>query len=234
MMQHIPFQTRSSTRTRRIVGLLAGPALGLLAFDALAAQLHFEYLAARQDGSTVSGTFGYEDSVPDAAPAGDVGRYVGAGYLTGTVVGGAQDGVTFAATGLDVLTLDNASVGGAGEARWADLFNLGESGPAYNYIAFVSELVDALGPPAVPPLDSDQLANPDLAAALTTLGGWNLERYVSVCPAPCRANVQYDLVSVRRVIPPVPEPAPLPLVAAALVGLAVVAARRKATAQQRG
>lgn len=217
----------SRTRARRRLVLLAGSLLGLAGTAASAAPVVFEYLASGH-GATVSGTFGYDDAAADGSPSPTLGLFAGAGFLTGAVVGGPQDGVAFSASGLNVFVLDDSPVGAAGEFRWADSFQLGESGPAYNYIAFVSELVAEPGPAAVPPLDSDQLADPDLAARLEALAGWNLDRYVSVCPAGCRPNYTYDLVSVRRVLAPVPEPA-----GGVLAGIGVVlafahwAARRK-------
>ena len=84
---------------------LAGAASALLALNANSAIVSFNYVAVGTSGdvagATVTGTFGYDTSVPDEFPGDpDIGSYPGSGFFTGTVSGGAQDGYSFNLPGL--------------------------------------------------------------------------------------------------------------------------------------
>jgi hypothetical protein len=58
--------------------------------------------------ATVSGSFGYDNSVADSLPDDDGdGLYVGAGFWSGTVVGGPQDGATFNFTDLSISVMND-------------------------------------------------------------------------------------------------------------------------------
>ena len=71
----------------------------------------FSYTATEDGGSgIVTGTFGYDNSVPDSQPSSSQGTYVGAGFWTGTVTGGPQDGATFNLSGLRVDIFDNVGL----------------------------------------------------------------------------------------------------------------------------
>jgi hypothetical protein len=65
------------------------------------------------DDATVSGSFGYDNSVADSLPDEDgEGLYDGAGFWSGTVVGGPQDGATFNFTDLSIsVTNDDEDFG---------------------------------------------------------------------------------------------------------------------------
>ena len=95
--------------------LIAG--LGYLPSGASATVISFDYTATGSGGS-VTGTFGYDDSVADADPSPGFGDYVGSGFISGSVSGGPQDGFVFSVGGLrwgvfvglsddDVVVLDS-------------------------------------------------------------------------------------------------------------------------------
>jgi hypothetical protein len=62
-----------------------------------AAIISFNYTGVSLDGdATVTGTFGYDDATIDGAPDNDdYGQYINAGFWTGAVTGGPQDGARF-------------------------------------------------------------------------------------------------------------------------------------------
>ncbi|MET0029004.1 MAG: hypothetical protein ABW101_15350 [Candidatus Thiodiazotropha sp.] len=73
-----------------------------------AAMVAFNYTAlADGGGATIAGSFGYETTTPDSDPDTAVGVYVGAGYLNGTITGGAYGGQSFNFTNTYVEVLDN-------------------------------------------------------------------------------------------------------------------------------
>ncbi|MGI9292497.1 MAG: hypothetical protein ACR2PS_00825 [Pseudomonadales bacterium] len=78
---------------------------------ASAAAITFNYTATLSGGPGIlTGSFGYDDAVPDDLPgAPNEGRYPGAGFWTGVVTGGPQDGVSFSVSGAQTRIFDNFS-----------------------------------------------------------------------------------------------------------------------------
>lgn len=89
----------------RIAAALA-TAAALAAAPAHAATVTFDYLASGAGGATVSGAFGWETNTPDSRPEAHIGRYIGAGFLSALVSGGAQDGVSVNLDNLVITTVD--------------------------------------------------------------------------------------------------------------------------------
>lgn len=77
--------------------------LGTTTMSACVPKITFNYTGLENStDATVFGTFDYNSTVADTNPASNIGDYPGAGFLTGTVTGGPQDGGTFKVTGLNV------------------------------------------------------------------------------------------------------------------------------------
>jgi len=192
---------------KKLIQLLAGLALALSASTAQATTITFAYSASDADG-TVTGVFGYDDSVGDTAPGTVAGVYPSAGFFNGTVNGGLQDGFAFNRTNVNIqISNDRATFLGFG-----DDFGINDLSSG-TFIAFVSPPSSA--PPTLP-LDSDALASPVLIDALLNPAAWDFIDLL-VVDAPDR-QLRYNLTSVRQ-ISQVPEPGTLTLLAFSLSGL---------------
>ena len=87
---------------------------GLLGFPSLAsaALITYDYMAIRtapfSSPQTITGTFGYDTGVADSNVANATfGSYLGTGFFTGSVVGGAGNGGSINQTGLAVQVANN-------------------------------------------------------------------------------------------------------------------------------
>lgn len=195
--------------------LAAASAAGLAPLPAQAKVITFQYTAVGQAGTgsagaSVTGTFGWDTSVPDTNPQG-FARYNGAGFMTAQVSGGAQDGTSIQASGIDVEIADAQSV-------WTnDVVNFLGSGQ----FVYLSGASSALNSEALPlTLDPAQWLTPDPTdfahGHLSVVNG---------------SQWYYDIQSFRLLDDDAPASVPEPGTAA-LVGLAgllaLVASRRPA------
>lgn len=184
--------------------LMAG--LSHVSLVATAAVITFDYTATDGIG-TVTGTFGYDNSVIDTIPAqASFGSYPGAGFLTGAVSGGVQDGAVFNFAGLDWFVSDNNPfsdvTGILNSPNFIRLEDL--SGSAFNDDSLQSDLDLA-------DFDTATLAllSPDIGL-------------------PTFEQVFYSFTSIERRQVAVSEPATAPLLAIGLLSLLACARRRKA------
>ena len=203
---------------KRLVQLLAGFAWVLSASTAQAAMITFEYSAteATGTGGVLTGLFGYDDSVGDTNASPEEGFYPGAGFITGTISGGPQDGLTFNRN-MNVQVLDDQNVG-----QFQEVFQINDFASG-NFIVF-----QHLSPTApVSPLDSDALASATLRDALGDLANWPNLQLVAVVDD-SGAQVFYTLSSVKQTSN-VPEPGTIALLAAGVVGLAYRRVRQRAS-----
>ena len=179
-----------------VAGLLGLPSI------ASAAVITFDYTATGVGPSTVTGTFGYDTSVPDTDPNPNGGRYVAAGFLTGSVSGGAQDGLVFDVQNL-TLSLVAGPVGG-------HILGVLTSPTLLSLIDFSGTVFpnDSL------PTDLD-------------LADFNFRTELVVF-SPGFGQEPYTFQSITRQVA-VPDPASLPLLAVALgvLGLAASIRRRR-------
>lgn len=176
-----------------VAGLLSLPSI------ASAAIITFDYTARGGGPSTVTGTFGYDTSVPDTDPNPDGGSYLGAGFITGLVSGGPQDGLVFDAQNLDwSLTADIFGSHSLGVDRSPTLISL---------VSFAGGL----------------FPNPSLPTDLD-LADFNIQSLFVFGPG--LGQERYTLVSVTRQVP-VPEPASLALLGVALAALGLAASIRR-------
>ena len=188
--------------TKTLVQVLAGLILALSGSTAQATIIIFAYSAAGELGGTVTGVFGYNDSIADTAPASDQGFYPSAGFFSGTISGGLQDGVTFNRASVDVQTSNDREVFNGFE----DHFGINDLSSG-TFIEFVS---NSSNPPPTAPLDSDALASSALVNALLDPANWSF--VVLLVVEPEEFQLRYDLTSVR-LISEVPGPGTLTLLA---------------------
>jgi PEP-CTERM motif len=93
--------TRQLSRLALIAAMLCG-----IAVNVSAEIITFNYTAVAAISATVTGTFGYDDSVLDVEPSPETGLYPAAGFVAGAVTGGPQDGFNFSLNNLDTLVGD--------------------------------------------------------------------------------------------------------------------------------
>ena len=199
-----------------LIQVLAGLVLVLSGSTAQAAIVTFAYSGTASGGlpGTVTGFFGYDDSVGDTNPSSEFGVYPAAGFFNGTISGGAFDGVTFSRTNFPVEIRNDQNLG----TEFQDFFQINDF-VSFNFIAFGA--VSSSTPN--PPLDSDALTSPSLIAALLSPASWEIGPLLQFASGPF-TSAQFDLTSVMRV--PVPEPGTIALLVVGLLGLASRHARR--------
>ena len=177
----------------------------LFGTTASAAIITFGYTATGSSGVTVTGTFGYEDSVAPFHPVPTTGVYFGAGFLTGSVVGGPQDGAIFDLSGLDPFVQNGAS---------SDRFGLEfqTSGGALTFLRLRDPSTTAFGDFILPTM----LTLSDFATRELFLGNQDIG-------LPGTNQVGYTLQSITNQTTPVPIPSTTLLFS---IGLAALAACR--------
>ena len=203
---------------------------GLLGFPSLASAIlvTYDYTAITPvpfgGTNTITGTFGYDTAVADSNAASGVhGNYPGAGFFTGSVVGGAGNGGTINLTGLDVQVGNDVpfsfpfsapsivdflripAIGGGG-GNFVDLFD-------FSATAFSSDSL---------PLDltPSSFNSPQISVTTAQLGlGGNTSTRLS-----------FGITSItKRQQVAVPEPSSLALLVFGLASLSLLAWRRKRT-----
>jgi hypothetical protein len=117
--------TRQVSRLALVAAMLCGAALNVSA-----AIITFNYTAVAAISGTVTGTFGYDDSVLDVEPSPETGSYPAAGFLTGAITGGPQDGLNLSLNNLDTLVgdfpfADELSIGASPDAQLMFIDNNG-------------------------------------------------------------------------------------------------------------
>jgi hypothetical protein len=179
----------------------------------------YEYVASG-NGGTVTGTFGYEDSISDIIPGEPTaGVYPGAGFYEGTISGGPQDGLVFDITNQEILIYDDY-LASTTPTEYIDAFVIGDSGT----LTFVEYFLKSISIPN-PPLSSDQLASQDLINALSSLSSWEAAK-LTVFDG--EDQYSYSFASVSRSVSQVPEPTTFVLLSLGLVGLSITRRRMKA------
>ncbi len=192
-------------------------AIGLYAAPVQAVVVTFDYEGigipggfGDTTGATITGQFGWDTGVADTGPDAQRGEYPMAGFWRGAISGGPQDGLTFDAAGLDIVTRDNTAFGGSGDSLQIYVFNLFPTSSA----TFVSLLdgspSDGLDGPALP-LDID-------------LADWSVETRLAITgfdfgllELPGTNQYNYELTEVTLRTSEVPLPASIYAFAAALL-----------------
>ena len=188
--------------TRLIVGLF----FMVWALSGQASIIKLKYTATGHGGA-VSGTFGYDDTFSDTNANASIGTFPAAGFMTGTITGGPQDGILFQDLSATVGTNNDGDIGGS----YQDYFGINflVSGPAnYTFIEFVNTSLTA---PASP-LTTDQLTSPLLPNALANLDNWQENRVTVYANS---QELAYTLVNLTRI----PEPASGVLLSLGLAGI---------------
>ena len=194
---------------KRLIGFACSFSILLLfATTAPATIITFGYTATG-NGGTVTGTFGYDTSVPDSQPADPTDAdYPGAAFFTGSVVGGPQDGLIFNVPGIEV------SVGTSG------VLDIRFGSGALNGIS----LVDTT-PPSVFPNDSLPLTLTLSDFSFRNLGLVNGDFGLQ----PPISQFSYTLQTLTQITTkPIPEPSTMILLGTGLAG--IIVRRRKQVA----
>jgi hypothetical protein len=213
---------------QRLVRLATGVIVALSTSVTHAALITFDYTATRIGGGIVTGTLGYDNSIGDTYPADPTqGLFLSAGFLTGSVSGGSQDGEAFNKSGISVLTSDNYTPSPIPPYVYSDSFSINDG--SQTFIEYLNEVSSTSPPPVnLPPLDSDQLTSPLLPGILSDLTQWPYLNYVSVFDG---VNQEiYQLMQVRQVSQ-APEPSALALLGIGIAGMGF--ARKKKQAVRR-
>jgi len=201
-----------SARTLGVVTLL----LVLWAVPADADVISFAFTGVRTDGTagTVSGTFGYDLSATDIYPlVAEQGWYL-TGFVTASVVGGTQDGLSFDYSTSGAVDKGHMFVEVTPLGAHGDGLDLGQyTDTAGSWIGRISLFADRLLNPSLDPFSDDALPT---ALSLSDF------TYARVVLGDHPGAVVYDMKSLQPVA--VPEPATLLLLGAGLVG--AVARRR--------
>jgi len=198
---------------KKQTGLLAGLVFVLSMPVAQAARITFNYLATG-NGGVVSGSFGYDDTVLDVSLGDSVnGSYPSAGFLTGSVSGGLQNGFSFNKANSEVIIENDDTVFQKPGPRYNDYFAINDG--SLTFIQYIS----ILSTQPVPPLSSDELVSPLLIGSLENFTiGWTpgIELYVY----DGTQQLSYSLTEVNHV----PEPTILALFG---LGLAAIGYKRQ-------
>jgi uncharacterized protein YkuJ len=73
-----------------------------------AATLSYNYTGTTDGGTaTIAGSFGYDTSIQASTLMPEVFQFQSAGFFTGTIIGGQQDGTSFRFDNIDLLMLDD-------------------------------------------------------------------------------------------------------------------------------
>ncbi len=179
---------------------------------ALGAVISYNYTAT--DGTaTVTGTFGWEDTIVDAHGDPSFGWYQGAGFLTGTVAQGLYDGTSFSFGGEDVLIDNDAPF---------DQLQMWLNHSTESYLGFHDGGGAALPSDALP-TTFDLNAWADQAQLIIDYGE-DIPEWDGQDGRPIGGMGYYNITDVSAAVP---EPATIALLGIGLAGLAGAEVRRR-------